>query len=437
MPGCLNKSVADAGAFVTLSIEGEIDARDLRFIATAMPSLCTLDLSDVRIVPFGDEPADHIPACTFAGATITEVKFPLNTTITIGDMAFMGSALTALDLPASVCLTGIGAFAGCRQLKEVTLTGNILIGAHAFADCCNLAQLRLNAVDSISCSAFSGCENLKDIEGEELLRHIGAKAFSACSALDDFEFGKRLRYIGDDAFSSSGLTVADMSSCMSLCEISPWAFARCRSLRSIILPPSLTAVPEGLLFDDSSLSELSMPASACSIGDVALCSASSLDSLALPAALETIGTLAMNRLAALEVIDARTLSAVPSLGDDVWDNVDCPAVRLIADVNLADAFAAADRWNEFYIVVNGAISSAPAVNGGGSVRLLIDGRRLIVSSPAGLKKVNVYDSSGRLLATARPVENEYYYDNTPGSALLLVETMTSDGRISSDKILIN
>ncbi len=437
VPGCLQTSVADADAVISLSLEGEIDARDLSFIAAAMPSLRTLDLSRVRIVPFGDEPADHIPACSFAGSPLTDVKFPLDYPLSIGDMAFMGSDLTLLDLPPSVCQTGIGAFAGCPRLKEVVLTGKTILGAHAFADCNHLSVLRLNSVDSLPASAFSGCGNLKDIEGEYHLRHIGAKAFSACSALDNFDFGQRLSYIGDDAFTNSGLTVADMSPCTSLREISPWAFSHCSSLSSVILPPALTAVPEGLLFDAPGLFELSLPASVSDIADVALCTASALDSLALPAGLENIGTLAMNRLAALEVIDAGKLSAVPSLGDDVWDNVDCSSVRLIADVTLADVFAAADQWNAFNIMVHGSLSSAPAVNGDASVRLRIDGRRLIVSSPAGLKKVSVYDCSGRLLASGRSDKNEYYYDNDSGSALLLVETITADGGISSDKILIN
>ena len=437
-PGSLSMAIDSPETVVSLSVEGIIDARDIRFIADSMKSIRHLDLTMTAIAAFGDEPAGHIPACAFAGCLLSAIAFPAECEISIGDMAFMDSGLTALDIPKSVTSIGTGAFAGCRDLNEVSISGETVMRDHAFADCMSLTRLCLMRVDSIPEAAFSACGKLAELTGEENLRHIGAKAFEGCQSLESFKFGSQLSYLGDGAFAHSGLTAVDLSECSMAGGLSPWVLAHCHSLQTVKLPVTAETIGEGALFDDSSLSELSLPDGVTDIFDVALSGASTLDSISMPSALESIGSLAMNRLESLSVLNAERLTSVPQLGDDVWSGVDCAAVRLLVADAMADDFSAASQWNEFNIVNAGGLSSArDAISDTPAVTYSIDGKHLTISSPLILKAVRICDIAGRVLAFALPGENEYNYEISPGHSVLLIETSTADGLTTSDKILTN
>ena len=86
-----------------LTLHGTIDARDFRFIADNLPLLSEVDLSDVSIQPF----------------EATKPLFGLQTTYeanALPHMAFFGSRLTSVTLPATLRTIGHSAFAGCNLL---------------------------------------------------------------------------------------------------------------------------------------------------------------------------------------------------------------------------------------------------------------------------------------------------------------------------------
>ena len=436
-PGSLAALLSDPATQTSLVLSGTIDARDLRFIADEMPALRTLDLSEVSIAAHGNSAQGQIPDGIFADSHLTEIVFPTEGAVSIGEMAFTGSSLSAVTLSSNVVEIGLGAFAGCRQLEKVSVNGLRAVSSHAFADCPTLSSLTMTAVDSIGPSAFAGCVALTAISGEDCLRHIAAKAFAGCRSLTSFRFGPRLLDISDGAFAGSGLTEIDLSASPMLTSVSAWAFSQCQSLRSVMLPPCLGEVPEALFLGDSDVTLLSLPASLKTIGDYALSGASALETVELPAELCNIGSLAMNRMTGLTKIDAASLKSVPELGDEVWDGVACSSVSLIVDPSLTDEFSAADQWRDFDI--------APAASSSSQVTTLMpelscrfDGRRLLVSSPVGLQKVRIYSADGRLLAVASDIESEYSYDTSAlPPSVLLVEAITADGNIKSDKVLIN
>lgn len=80
----------------------------------------------------------------------------------LGDSQY---AIETLFLPNTLLKIGRGAFASCRQLKQVTLPDSLeYIGVDAFSGCKELTGLTIPAsVISIESNAFGDCKNLKDI----------------------------------------------------------------------------------------------------------------------------------------------------------------------------------------------------------------------------------------------------------------------------------
>lgn len=436
-PGSLCRCVADPLTQTRLEIEGNIDVRDLRFVADEMPALSTLDLSSAKIVDHLAYPAGFIPSCVFAGCGLSEVILPSGQPVSIGDMAFMSSGLTNLRLGDNVQTVGQGAFAGCQSLGSVVIVGLPVMGSHVFAGCSALKSVSLGEVERLGESAFASCTALAEVGSAGCLRDIGPKSFSGCNSLTGFDFGRELVSVGEEAFASTAIVRADLSGCLSLTDISPWAFADCSDLRTIELPANLRLVSQGLLFGDDGLVSVSLPSGLTEIADYAFYSVSSLDSVAVPQSLGRIGELAMSRMTSLDVVDARNLSAVPDLGDDVWDNVSCADVRLRVAGGMKGAFAGAAQWNDFNIIedaTSGIIFADNISSSGITCRL--DGRRIVVVSDSSpLRRVNIYTSDGRLLTSATPGSDRFYYDAGVNS-VLLVEAVSGDGHKTIEKVSI-
>lgn len=436
-PGSLCESVTDPLTLTRLELGGDIDVRDLRFVADEMPALSTLDLSSAKIVSHLAYPAGCIPPCVFAGSGISEVILPAGQPISVGDMAFMSSGLKSLRLGENVQEIGQGAFAGCLSLGSVVIVGSPVMGSHVFAGCSDLKSVAMEAIERIGEAAFESCTALTEVLSAACLREIGPKSFSGCKSLSDFEFGRELVSVGEEAFASTAIVRADMSECLSMTDISPWAFAHCTDLGSIELPPDLRLVGQGLLFGDEGLVSVSLPSRLTEIADYAFCSVSSLDSVALPQSLGRIGELAMCRMNSLDVVDARNLSAVPVLGDDVWDDVACADVRLRVAGGMKVFFAEAEQWNGFNIIedATSGMDSADDMSSSG-ITCRLDGRSIVVVSDSSpLRRVNIYTPEGRLLTSATPGSDRFYY-NVGVNGFLLVEAACDDGHKIIEKVSI-
>ncbi len=103
-PGTLATLIsdADAGTIKELTLFGNIDSRDLQFLAKKM-RLRFLDMTSVYIAPYGDSPSNTIPYNTFADC----------------------SWLQTVYLPNSLRTLGNGAFRYCTGLRTIVIPGNV------------------------------------------------------------------------------------------------------------------------------------------------------------------------------------------------------------------------------------------------------------------------------------------------------------------------
>ena len=253
----------------SLKITGVLNDVDFLFIYRMMPKLKNLDIAEVNITA--------LPTQAFYKSTNVEHLILPKTLTTIGKEMFYRSKLKSVVIPASVETIEAAAFMGCSSLATVTFEkGSQLktIGGGyssyypnyygAFADCTALTSIEIPAsVETIEAAAFmrcsklatvtfekgsqlktiggdyssyyygvfSDCTALKSIEIPASVETIEAAAFNFCSSLATvtFEKGSQLKTIGGGYYSSSYSYYYG-------------AFLDCTALTSIEIPASVETI---------------------------------------------------------------------------------------------------------------------------------------------------------------------------------------------------
>ena len=143
-----------------------------------------------------------------------------NTVTIIGDGAFKycGEHLTAVTIQNSVTTIGASAFEGCKALTSITIPNSVTsIGDGAFSSCYELDIVTMsNAITSISENLFSGCK-LTSFEIPSGVTSIESYAFYACDI--------------ESLIIPNTVTIIKSN-----------AFQRCRELKKLIIPISVTTV---------------------------------------------------------------------------------------------------------------------------------------------------------------------------------------------------
>ena len=161
------------------------------------------------------------------------------------------TALTSIEIPASVETIGASAFKGCSKLATVTFEKESQLktigGGYSepnyygvFSDCTALTSIEIPAsVETIEAAAFKDCSSLTSIEIPASVETIKASAFKGCSSLATvtFENGSQLKTI-EGGYPSSG------------------TFADCTALTSIEIPASVETIEAAAFKGCSSLATL-------------------------------------------------------------------------------------------------------------------------------------------------------------------------------------
>ena len=253
-----------------------------------------------------------------------------------------------------------------------------------------------------------------------------------------------------------------MSPAAGLSAIGDYAFAECRSLKSVTIPSAVSSIGTGTFYLDSSLTDITLPAAVTVIGDLtfaglenlrdatgiltdnitdigdyALARWSSVRTANIPENLEALGDHAMERWTSLTALDARKNHIVPRTGADVWDGVDRTRVELKVDERDLDLYKEADQWKQFdirgYDSNTVEIVVDPADDG---IRAYFIGHGLHVLAGDIISRVTLYDASGMTLAVAEPADTAVVID-TDGlsTSLYIVSVQLEDGTVTSLKLL--
>ncbi|MCI8567174.1 MAG: leucine-rich repeat domain-containing protein [Lachnospiraceae bacterium] len=223
---------------------------------------------------------------------------------------------------------GYGAFAGCANLREVTiLPGPETIYMSAFEDCTGLTQMKLpNSVRAIDDSVFAGCSGLETLTFGRNIKTFGYNSFSCCTSLTE-------------------ITIPG-----SVIDITAGAFANCTSLAKVTLKSGSTHIDEYCFLNCTSLTSLQLPESIIYIGLGAFSGCTALESIGMPSKLETLDSEAFAGCSSLTSIQVP--SGVELISYGVFR--DCSALRevtlpkTIESIEL-EAFAGCGRLKEITI----------------------------------------------------------------------------------------
>nr|WP_302784546.1 leucine-rich repeat protein [Alistipes shahii] len=289
----------------SLKITGVLNDVDFLFIYHMMPNLRDLDISEVNITA--------LPTQAFYNSKNVENLILPNTLTTIGEKMFYQSKLKTIVIPANITTIETSAFKDCSSLATVTFEkGSQLktIGGGyyssnyygAFSDCTALTAIEIPAsVETIGAAAFKGCSSLISVifEKESKLKIIGGEvyrdrdggAFSDCIALQSIEIPASVEKIGSAAFKN----------CKNLTTI---FFEKGSKLKAI----------EG----DFSYFRYTNTTIYCYSGAFLNCSA--LTSVNIPASVETIGKSAFQNCSSLMKVVFENGSQLKAIGGGYWEN---------------------------------------------------------------------------------------------------------------------
>ena len=286
----------------------------------------------------------------FYQSKLKTVVIPANAT-TIGNSAFEQCAsLISIDIPANVETIGTAVFWGCSSLTTVTFEkGSQLktIGGGsssyygAFSYCTALTSIEIPAsVETIGASAFKGCSKLATVtfEKESQLKTIGGGysepnyygVFSDCTALTSIEIPASVETIEAAAFRGcSSLATVTFENGSQLKTIGGGnshsyyygAFSYCSSLTSIEIPASVETIKASAFKGCSSLATVTFENGSQlktieggypSSGTFADCTA--LTSIEIPASVETIEAAAFKGCSSLATVTFEKGSQLKTIG---------------------------------------------------------------------------------------------------------------------------
>ena len=434
-PGELHSAVGAPASVTELVLTGSADASDFFFIGSEMTSLRLLDISGLKIEAYhgprlgtsSSWPAATIPDGALAGTAIEAISFPTAQTA-IGCSAFTSTALKQLVIPESVTHVGENAFADCRCLTSARIA-SARLGGFTFRGCDALEEVELDGCRTLDRADFAGCTSLASVKGSEEIGIIGDRAFEGCRSLKSFRFGKSLEVLGERAFALSGLESVTVPDGAPLDSIGPWAFAASCSCgpEPIALPGTETG--DFILKGASALESVTLSGRTEYISPYTFFGASAVTLLTLPSGIDGLGDYAMAEMSGLKTVDASALSAVPTLGKDVFEGIDQPETTLRTDDRLTDSFRNAAQWQNFRIEGLSAIrdvhdaADAPVVRG-----RIADNRLEVEASGTTLSSIELYDTAGQLLLSLKPRSESADTDISSLSApILIVLCITASG----------
>ena len=247
----------------------------------------------------------------------------------------------------------VGAFAFyyCANLKSVEIQGSTVLSESCFSYCSALEQVQMSNVLAIGDAVFYGCNALKAIHLPASLQNIGNEVFYDCTLLqsitvdpnnpnyaakDNVLFNKQMtRLISAASLMGQAYSVPE-----GVTEILPYAFRNNGQLQLLILPSTVTELPEGVFYGCTGLKSVTFGNRLRQIGPFAFYGCSALEQLELPSGLTDIADYAFGNSGLAEITIPASVAVLghgafdhsrvtkitftgkaPQIGDDAFGNV--------------------------------------------------------------------------------------------------------------------
>ena len=200
-----------------------------------------------------DSQLESIGESAFSFTAMTSIEIPASVT-SIGNYAFYSTNLTSIEIPASVTSIGANAFSECHALGSVTFAeGSQLesIGNNAFQNCYNLTSITIPAsVTSIGSNVFQNCDlaSITVADGNTVY-----DSRNGCNAIIEKSTNKLIIGCKNSTIPASVTSIGN------------YAFYA-TNLTSIEIPASVTSIGMRAFQNCSSLATVTVYAPSCSLG---------------------------------------------------------------------------------------------------------------------------------------------------------------------------
>ena len=428
----------------SLKITGVLNDVDFLFIYRMMPNLKNLDIAEVNITA--------LPTQAFYNSKNVEHLILPNTLITIGEEMFYQSDLRSVVIPTNVTTVGYSAFKRCSSLTTVTfekesqlktIGGDYYYGG-AFSDCTALTSIEIPAsVETIGNTAFSDCSSLATVTFEKgsRLKTIGNNAYYRCTSLTSIEIPASVETIEKKAFMHcSSLATVTFEKGSQLKTIAgdsyDGAFSDCTALTSIEIPASVETIEATAFKRCSKLATVTFEKGSqlktigggyySSYYHGAFSDCSSLTSIEIPASVETIEATAFKRCSKLATVTFEKGSQLKTIGGGYYSSYyhgafsDCSSLTSIeipASVETIEA-TAFKRCSKLTTVTFEKGSQLKIIGGGFDTNV---GYRYIYGAFSELKNLMTVDMSA---CTQVEIIEECAFYNDPELRLFKVSTET-------------
>ena len=428
----------------SLKITGVLNDVDFLFIYRMMPNLKNLDIAEVNITA--------LPTQAFYNSKNVEHLILPNTLITIGEEMFYQSDLRSVVIPTNVTTVGYSAFKRCSSLTTVTfekesqlktIGGDYYYGG-AFSDCTALTSIEIPAsVETIGNTAFSDCSSLATVTFEKgsRLKTIGNNAYYRCTSLTSIEIPASVETIEKKAFMHcSSLATVTFEKGSQLKTIAgdsyDGAFSDCTALTSIEIPASVETIEATAFKRCSQLATVTFEKGSqlktigggyySSYYHGAFSDCSSLTSIEIPASVETIEATAFSDCSQLATVTFEKGSQLKTIGGGYYSSYyhgafsDCSSLTSIeipASVETIEA-TAFKRCSKLTTVTFEKGSQLKIIGGGFDTNV---GYRYIYGAFSELKNLMTVDMSA---CTQVEIIEECAFYNDPELRLFKVSTET-------------
>ena len=259
----------------------------------------------------------------------------------IGDYAFYGAPLSAIEIPDTVTAIGGYAFA-YTPLSSVFLPDSLTsVGDYAFIGS-KLTQVTIGADMSAELppTVFHFCNNLEKISVEDgsLYYKTDAKGvlysadgaalirYPAALAGRSYEIPEGVTEIRSTAFANSQISAVEIPE--SVTEIGEGAFMHCKNLSGVSLPAGLTRISDSAFYN-TGLKGIEIPEGVTEIGKEAFSNCKSLRRAELPESLTKIGDEAFYAASLTEITIP---DAVTEIGKLAFENTDISYIVITVGV---------------------------------------------------------------------------------------------------------
>lgn len=264
---------------------------------------------------------------TFSNAVLKTINFGSISSLSSG-MFRDSTGLKELTLPNTIKSIGDYAFAGCRNLKKVTLGEKVtFLSASCFRNCTALSEINLENVKGFGDSCFAGCTSITNVNLNSLTG-VGSNGFKGCSRITGAYLPK-VTYIGEGAFQGC-IGLVDVYMPM-VTSIEGYAFADCSNFAFDFDNESIASIGDYAFMNNDTIESLTLH-NRIKIGTGVFKNCKNLTTVNVDEDVTNLGTETFMGCTSLATVNMSLDQPITFIGSSLFR--DCPITSFIVPKNV-------------------------------------------------------------------------------------------------------